>query len=195
MVNYLTVLLQLTVCFCVLGLAGCHYKDGKWYVGESEKVPLPDFRGEIEKVHDCIVANETYSNEELDNRFKLEYEKLGQEDNWRYWGHLVCLAFNEGATRKQVGRTVLFLTDRVEPGNRNHNDLEAMKILLERRLDNVNNVKSLQEELSKERENNTQQKVEFEKQILAHKKIQQDLENQVRKLKEIETLLDSKNKD
>lgn len=195
MVRCFTVLRHLTVCVLAMSVLGCHYEDGKWYVGESDNVPLPDFRGEVEKVNDCLVANETYSPEELEDKFQQEYTKLTSEDSWRYWGHLACLAFNDLATRKQIGRAVIFLTDRVEPGNRAHNDLEAMTILLKGRLDRMYDIKTLKYELAAEKETNMIQKLEFEKNILAHKKIQKDLENQVRKLKEIELLLDSKNKE
>ncbi len=170
------------VCF-LLYLSGCHYSDGQWYIGESDVVPLPDFRGEVTKIHDCLVANEKFSTKDLHEKFNSEYLKITQKDNGRYWGHLVCYAFHEKATRKQIGKTVMFLTDQIEPGNRAHNDLEAMSILLRKHLDKLNDI-------NVEKEKNMMMNLEYEKELLALRKNQRDLEDQVQKLKEIEILLE-----
>ncbi len=181
-------------CCCIILLGGCHYENGRWYLGESDFVTLPDFRGEMDKVHDCLVANEDITAAKFKNRFDGEYKKVHSEENWRYWGNLVCLAFNEHATPKQIGKTIVFLTDQIEPGNHAHNDLEAMSLLLKKKLDYCNETELLRDQINSEKKSNMMQKVESEMELLAQKKIIKDLEDQVRKLKEIENLLENKSK-
>lgn len=175
-------------------LSGCHYEEGRWYLGKSDIVTLPDFRGEFDKLNDCLVANEVVTIEVFNKRFDEEYKRVTTDDNWRYWGYLVCLALDEYADQKQIGKTVVFLTDRVEPGNHAHTDLEAMSILLKKKLDQLNEKEFLQQQIKEEKKKNMMQKVEFEMESLAQKKKIKELNDQVRKLKEIEVLLENKSK-
>ncbi len=181
-------------CSAIL-LGGCHYENGQWYLGESDFVSLPDFRGEVAKVHDCLVADEVFTMNTFNKKFKEEYEKVHGEDKWRYWGYLVCLAFDDRATQRQIGKTVVFLTDQIEPGNHAHNDLEALSILLKKRLDSLNKEETLRHAVNSEKKNNMMQKVEFEMELLAQKKEKKDLEDQVEKLKEIENLIEKNTKE
>ncbi len=189
--NIFRILLTL---YAVFFMGGCHYENGRWYVGESDLVTLPDFRGEVDKLHDCLVADESVSAKEFGTRFKKEYERVTSDENWKYWGYLVCLAFNEQANQKQIGKTVVFLTDQIEPGNRAHYDLEAMSILLKKLLDHQNESDSLQQIVKEEKKKNMMQRVNFEIELLAKKKKIKDLGDQVRKLKEIEILLENNSK-
>ncbi len=189
--NIVTILLTL---LAILYLSGCHYENGRWYLGESDLVTLPDFRGEVDKLHDCLVADEDITKKELEKRFTKEYARVNTEESWRYWGYLVCLALDEYANEKQIGKTVVFLTDQIEPGNHAHNDLEAMSILLKSKLDALNEKEYLLQVVKDEKKRNMMKKVEFEIELLAQKKKNMELKDQVRKLKEIEALLENKSK-
>ncbi len=183
------------ICMCALSLfsmSGCHFEQGKLYLGNADVVTLPDFRGEVAKAHDCLVANVNMTKDEFIGKFE---EKLAQskiDENWKYWGGLVCLALNEHASQDQIGKTVLLLTDYIEPGHRGHKDLEAMTLILKKKLDNMIALQSIQHIANKEKKQNMIQKVECELELLAQRKVIKDLEEQVQKLKEIEKMIENK---
>ena len=183
------------MCGVFIFLSGCHYENGRWYLGESDIVSLPDFRGEVAKVHDCLVADEDFSAKEFNRIFEEEYAEVQTEEKRRYWGYLVCLALNDRASQRQIGKTVMFLTDQIEPGNSSHRNYDAMSILLKKKLDALIEMQSLKHAVKTAKEKNMMQKMEFEMELLNQKKIKKDLEDQVRKLKEIEILLEKNTKD
>ena len=66
---------------------------------------------------------------------------------------------------------------------------------MKKKLDTLSEMQSLKYAVKTAKEKNMMQKMEFEMELLNQKKIKKDLEDQVQKLKEIETLLEKNTKD
>jgi hypothetical protein len=197
--SLLTLLTMLT-----LFLGGCHLEQGKLHFDELNLNPITVYSMKpLETTIYCVADGDLPSGNMLEQMHRESFEQVENNPEEANWGELVCLSLAEQATVEQMKETINVLVLVLAARDDLRGTVRGFKKLLEQKVRVVEESEKYQQMLVDEandkkavisayedRMNIYELKLILEKQATAKQAEKvEDLEQQVRKLKEVELLL------
>lgn len=196
----------LVTCLTILTLflGGCHLEQGKLHFDELHLNPITVYAMKpLETTIYCIADGDFPSGDILEQMHRESFEQVENNPEKANWGELVCLSLSEHATVKQMKETINVLLLVLNSRDDLRGAVRGFKRLLEQKVKMVGELEKSYQIYEEEKEdkkavisayedkiNIYEVKLILERQATAEqaKKVD-ELEQQVRKLKEVELLL------
>lgn len=196
----------LSTCLAALTLfvGGCHLEQGKLHFDELKLNPITVYAMKpLETTIYCVADGAFPSGELLEEMHRESFEQVENNPEEANWGELVCLSLSEHATVEQMNETINVLLLVLNARDDLRGAVRGFKRLLEQKVKMVEKTEKYQKILEEEAEDKKELISAYEdriniyelKLILAKQATAKeaekvlDLEQQVRKLKEVELLL------
>ena len=201
-VSVRSLLAWLTVLTLFLG--GCHLEQGKLHFDELKLNPITVYAMKpLETTIYCVAEGDLPSGDILEQMHRESFEQVENNPEESNWGELVCLSLSEHATVEQMKETINVLLLVLAARDDMRGAVRGFKKLLEQKVSVAEEIAEYQQMLVDEandkkavisayedRMNIYELKLILEKQATAKQAEKvEDLEQQVRKLKEVELLL------
>lgn len=187
-----------------LFLGGCHMEQGKLHFDQLKLNPITVYAMKpLETTIYCVADGDFPSGNMLEQMHRESFEQVEKNPEETNWGELVCLSLSEQATIEQMKETINALVLVLASRDDLRGVVRGFKKLLEQKVTAAEEIEKYQQMLVDEendkkavisayedRMNIYELKLILEKQATAKQAEKvEDLEQQVRKLKEVELLL------
>ena len=193
-------------CLTVLTLflGGCHLEQGKLHFDELNLNPITVYAMKpLETTIYCVAEGDVPSGDILEQMHRESFDQVENNPEKADWGELVCLSLSEHATVKQMNETINVLLLVLATREDLRGAVRGFKRLLEQKVRMVGELENSQQIFEDEKNdkkavissyedkmNIYELKLILERQATAEQREKvYTLEQQVRKLKEVELLL------
>ncbi|MBU0945862.1 MAG: hypothetical protein KJ804_16085 [Proteobacteria bacterium] len=149
-----------------------------------------------DEILSCIVSSKQLSTKDLNSEFDALINFIESESSNTKLNRLLCLTLHHDASKKQLQRGKDILEKIIKNNKCRQKNLTGLLLLIQGNLDlhekYINKASKLQLEQKKLLKKNETLTLELDEEIISSQRRIEDLEQQVQKLKEIESMVDKK---
>lgn len=185
-----TTLALFTLAYC----SGCQFDNSRLErLDPDYTISGIPYYNSLEKTSICLAKDTPLSSQEFNKQFSAEWKKLTQKDipPNEDWSKLVCLSFYGQASLVQVRKAVKVVDSIIATQeDRATYKLKAMQVLLKRKANTMAQLATARRKAKALQHQHTKVQGDYAQLILDKNQQISELEVQVRKLREIEILIE-----